>query len=638
MSKQLHISADLSLPLDAVTRTFVVYGGKGKGKTNFGSVLCEELAKNRLRFCVTDPLDVWWGLQHGSSKEKSGIDVVILGGKHGDIPIEPAAGTVIADFVADETVSTVIVMRRANGEMWTNGERIKFMRDFIRRLFVRQGEQRIPLMLVIDEAGRFVPQMAPKGSLDITDCIGAIEETVEWGRNVGIGVCLITQRSARMNKSVSELAECMIAFQTAGPNSISAIVDWFGEHIDRKRQNELIEALRKLPVGRALIVSPEWLEFESEAQIRLRETFDSSATPKAGGNLRAPGAARKPDLEKYQIRMAETIEKAKASDPKELQKKTRELNDKLTKLSLELERERARNAAPAKSVEGRESQQALKRLQAQVSSLTKGLQEAMKFIVNINAKDFFAAGSGQALDEAAITKALTSSVGQITKLIEAKLDARNREVDLARREGQRAISRLQKLITDEPIEVDVTVKHNDPFTVSTAAPEKLAPRPRIEVGSNGHNSSLPKGEARILTALIQYPNGLGRSQITALTGFARSTRDRYLQFLAAKGLATSSGSNLVATDAGIAALPGAEPLPTGVALQNYWLSKLPSGEAAILKVLMEAYPSEVDREAVSTATGLARSTRDRYAQFLAAKELIESSRGALKASDNLFLE
>jgi hypothetical protein len=43
MSKTLKISDELSLPLDAVTQTLVVYGGKGMGKTNFGGVLCEEL-------------------------------------------------------------------------------------------------------------------------------------------------------------------------------------------------------------------------------------------------------------------------------------------------------------------------------------------------------------------------------------------------------------------------------------------------------------------------------------------------------------------------------------------------------------------------------------------------------------------
>jgi hypothetical protein len=329
MTKALKISPDLSLPYDAQTRTNVIYGGKGKGKTNCGAVLCEEFARAGLRFCVVDPLDVWWGLRYGKDKESVGLDVVILGGTRGDLPITPDAGAVVADFVADELANTIVVMRKASGEMWSNGERIRFMRDFMRRLFARQGEGRRPIHVIIDEAGRFVPQMPMRGDVAVAECIGAIEEAVELGRNVGIGVTLITQRSARMNKSVSELAECMIAFQTAGPRSIDAIIDWFGDHVPKARQLELIERLRKLPVGTALIVSPEWLDFEGEARIRQRETFDSSATPKAGVRPAKPGKPKVIDLEKYRGKMTATVEKAKAEDPRALMARIRELEKQL---------------------------------------------------------------------------------------------------------------------------------------------------------------------------------------------------------------------------------------------------------------------------------------------------------------------
>lgn len=333
---KLRISADLALPSSAQTQTVVVYGGKGMGKTNFGSVLVEELAKQDLRFSVIDPLDVWWGLQHGAAKGGRGLDVVILGGPHGDIPIEPGAGAVVADFVADESASTVIVLRKANGEMWTNGERIQFATAYAARLFKRQGERRIPLMQVIDEAGRFVPQLAARGDREIAECVGAIEQLVEWGRNVGIGVCLITQRSARMAKAVSELADCMVAFRTVGPRSIEAVVDWFGEHVPKDRQKVLIEQLRSLERGTALVVSPGWLGFEGVARMRARETFDSSATPQAGKSLRAPGQATKPDLEKYRERMAATIERAKADDPKALRAAIAERDRRLTELERDM--------------------------------------------------------------------------------------------------------------------------------------------------------------------------------------------------------------------------------------------------------------------------------------------------------------
>ena len=97
MSKALCISQNLSLPLDTVTSTIVVYGGKGMGKTNFGSVVVEELTRIGLRWSYLDPLGVVWGLRHSADGKQPGLECLILGGVHGDIPIEPTAGTVVAD-------------------------------------------------------------------------------------------------------------------------------------------------------------------------------------------------------------------------------------------------------------------------------------------------------------------------------------------------------------------------------------------------------------------------------------------------------------------------------------------------------------------------------------------------------------
>ena len=94
---------------------------------------------------------------------------------------------------------------------------------------------------------------------------------------------------------------------------------------------------------------------------------------------------------------------------------------------------------------------------------------------------------------------------------------------------------------------------------------------------------------------------------------------------------------MFATDAGRDALPDAEPLPTGAALRDYWLARLPEGERRILEVLIESYPAEMDREVVSEKTGYdKRSTRDAYIQRLGLKQLVVASRGEVKASDELF--
>jgi hypothetical protein len=165
-------------------------------------------------------------------------------------------------------------------------------------------------------------------------------------------------------------------------------------------------------------------------------------------------------------------------------------------------------------------------------------------------------------------------------------------------------------------------------------PAPQAPSRRIDSNFEG---SLPIGEQKILTALIQYPNGLERNQLTVLTGYKRSTRDAYIQRLGEKQFVEVRGGKVFATMNGHAALPEAEPLPTGEDLQRYWLERLPEGERAILKVLIEAYPEPVDREALTDATSYKRSTRDAYLQRLTSKELVERGGGPARASENLFL-
>src|SRR4051812_19311788 len=133
---KLRLAPDLLMPDEAVTSTFVVYGGKGMGKTNFGSVFVEELTKSRLRWAVLDPMGVWWGLRHSKDGKGPGIECVILGGAHGDIPIEPTGGAIVADLVVDENANVIIdFSRKQNGQMWTLGEKVRFVTEYTLRLF-----------------------------------------------------------------------------------------------------------------------------------------------------------------------------------------------------------------------------------------------------------------------------------------------------------------------------------------------------------------------------------------------------------------------------------------------------------------------------------------------------------------------
>src|SRR5258708_9315327 len=114
MSSTLKIAKELKLPADTVTSTGLILGGKGMGKTNLASVLVEELARARLRFAVLDPQDVWWGLRYAASGKGPGIEVLILGGRHGDLPLTPTSGAAVADLLVDGRVNGGNAMAEKN--------------------------------------------------------------------------------------------------------------------------------------------------------------------------------------------------------------------------------------------------------------------------------------------------------------------------------------------------------------------------------------------------------------------------------------------------------------------------------------------------------------------------------------------
>jgi hypothetical protein len=78
-------------------------------------------------------------------------------------------------------------------------------------------------------------------------------------------------------------------------------------------------------------------------------------------------------------------------------------------------------------------------------------------------------------------------------------------------------------------------------------------------------------------------------------------------------------------------------LPTGDALREHWLARLPAGERVALVVLVAAYPRAVDREQIDELSGFERSTRDAYLQRLSARKLVVSEgRGQVRAAEELF--
>jgi len=658
MAKRLQLSAEITPPaLEAVTQTIVVYGGKGMGKTNLAAVLCEELAAAGFRFALLDPVGVSWGLRHSADGKGEGLKILILGGRHGDLPIEPTAGAVVADFVVDESENVLVdISSRADGRRWSIGEKIRFVADYLARLMERQGERRRPLMQLIDEAARFAPQTIPHGAVDQARCLGALEVLVEEGRNVGVGVTLITQRSARMAKSVSELAELMIAFRTIGPNSVEAILDWFGEHVEKGRWKALIEQLRKLPRGQALVVSPGWLHYEGVASIRLRQTFDSSKTP-TGTEQRLAGRAKKPDLDHYRARMADTIQKAEASDPRKLRAQLEQERTLASKRIAQLEKQHADLQIHAAHLELGVSQQKAK---PPAPALTDRDREVLKdFTIRIeevrmlfhqNLVDLLA-GTQNVL--VSTQNAVHGSLQEINTNITAETDRARKTIEtvLDRASVKRALAHVPTPAIAEPgapflrrpgppMKRDVA-----PVPPPPSAPRPSVPREASEGGAAVYSRSgdLKRHARAMLTALAQHGKGLTRTQLLILAGYQPSgdTSTAIAAMLECGWIVLSGGFTLAISAVGLDVLGPYEPLPTGAALREHLLDgagKLNKAERRLLGVWFNAYPHVVGRKQAHEDAGYKQSgdTSTAIAKFLKLGWLEDSGGGGLRAAETFF--
>lgn len=313
----LKIASGLGLPLDAITQTFGILARKGAGKTYTAAVFAEELIGAGLPVVVLDPLGAFWGLRSSSDGEKAGLPVTILGGELGDVPLDPQAGKVIADLVVEQPGAYILDLSGFE----SNAAQDRFVTDFAERLYRLKATRRDPLHLIVDEADSFAPQRPMPGQQRM---LGAFESIVRRGRIRGLGVTLITQRPAVLNKNVLTQVECLVVLQMTSPQDRKAVDEWVAGNGTKEERDELVASLASLQKGEAWFWSPSWLQVFTKVQVRRRRTFDSSKTPEPG-EVVEPKRMAPVDLERLRERMATAIAKADAEDPRKLQQRIREL-------------------------------------------------------------------------------------------------------------------------------------------------------------------------------------------------------------------------------------------------------------------------------------------------------------------------
>lgn len=619
----LHLGEGLALPAnEAITQKYGFIGRSGSGKSYAAMKLAELFLQAGGQVIALDWVGIWWSLRLAANSKAPGFEhVYIFGGEHADVDLKPESGALMADLVVDKHISVVLDVMH-----FRKAERTRFATAFAEQFFHRKKTARTACHLFIEEAQAYLPQMV-RG--DEARMVGVFEDIGKVGRNYGIGTSLISQRPQAINKDVLNQVEVLLAFQTNGPQERKAIAGWTAQNTDAGAV--MVQDLPKLRVGHALVWSPQWLRVAQPTHILKRDTYDASSTPTQQAKAIKPKTLAKADLEQLGAEIAATIEKAKADDPRELRKELARVRQELAQ---------AQRVSPSNQ-------------QASKASVQPGLTDADRALLDKVATALTDIDSE--LASTLLEQRVSAAQAQIEKIVEAA----NRRLLSAHTEARQAFQRVlqtkgfQKILDKLEYHKNViTPRHPagarvpvDRSSAATRPAETRAPRAPVGPGvaANPDPSVGSGGLRRILIALAQRQQGLTLRQIGVRAGLSSRSgtfstymsRGRQAGWIADGG----KGGASTITEAGLLALGSYEPLPEGRALFQYYLGELgASGAARILQALMDVAPNTLTAEELGERADLnpRSGTFSTYLSRLRTLELIESGRGWLRVSEELF--
>lgn len=598
--KKLRISSDLGLPIDVVTQRISILGRTRSGKSHTAGVLVEEVMKAHQQAVVIDPKGDWWGLRSSADGKLAGLDITIFGGKHGDIPLEPTAGALVADIVMNEGISVILDLSLFESK----AAEVRFMEAFLDRLY-RKNEN--PILLVVDEGDIFAPQKPEKNE---TTMLNRMETVCRRGGQRGIGVVLISQRSASIHKGCLSQTELLIAHQTTAPQDRKAIREWAEGKGTEEQQKQLMGRLAALKTGMAVVWSPAWLDLFKEIVVRKKETYDSGATPKVGVKRRAPKILAAVDMERIKKYMSETLEKMKSEDPRLLREEIARLKREIARAKSEAGFATVPDApAPVKpeirkiTVSAvRESD--LKRIDAAIARAEKLFEKSRE--------------AGKPIEQA------------VNGLREAALQLRN-----ADREAK------AQAVRKTPLAPFASLGRNALATAARALDRSEKPG----------NGDLIAGERKMLHVLAQiHPGVLTRAQLGRLSGYTPSggTFGQYYSRLKREGyvqermeLIDGRSCEVVSlTEQGIGMFP--DGLPEGPTTPEerieFWRERLKGGELKMFDYLVSIFPKAVTVEELGQATGYTSEggTFGQYLGTLRRNRLVVAEDQGYRASPELF--
>ncbi len=632
----LHLGEDLTLALDTVTRKTAILGMTGSGKTSTAVVLVEEAARHDVPGAIIDPTGAWSGIASSADGQEPGVPVVIFGGDHADVPLEPAGGKLVAGLVADHAVPRALL----DLSLLTRSDQLRVVAEFLDELYhLNRGA----CLVVVDEAHRFAPQNAGSSERGGYGARAhrALVDMVTMGRRKGLGVCVVCPRPAKLAKDVLELCDVLIAHRLRGTNDRKAVAAWLDDTDDDARPLEA--ELPGLPVGQALVSIPD-VALAGVYAIRPKATFDSSATPAVGEAIVAPVARADVNLDAVRTAMSDAIERAEHEDPERLR-------EQITRLQREL--------ADAQH-EGHDAGEARHDLEAMMDerNLSQSELDDIAALVGLQPD----APHGDVRDGVAKLVAAHAGYAALRRQVHdlgASVVEFGSGMQLLAGEH---VPPVPHLPAPAPLDAPVVVNSRDEFDQhfgprpdpSSRAPvpapippadgtvggPSAAPPPSPAPAEKPTDPPLKAGAMRMLTILDAY-GPLSRDHLSTLAQVSQGgTMSQYLSALRNAGYIAEADKVVAITNAGsdrIEAGPRKGPMDSAEVAAMY-APKLKAGARRMLDVLMRAHPEGFTRKELAGLAGVAQGgTASQYLSSLRKRGLAEERARRVYAGTVLYL-
>jgi hypothetical protein len=660
---KLRIADNLVLGADLVVSTAGIFATKGLGKSHLAQVTAEEMLAHGQVIVAIDPTDAWYGLRSSADGKHDGYPVVVIGGDHGDLKLEPGGAVQLAEAVVAERFSCVICTDGMSDMAET-----RFVREFLDTIY---RKNRKPLHIFVDEADVFAPQKP----FDVEDarCIRAMSHIVRRGRKKGIGTTLITQRPAELNASVRTMVDMLFVLGMSHNLDIDAVEKWLrlkkkkqGNNAAYLLQEEMIESLDALQRGDAWVWAPR-MKIHKRFRARAKRTFDSGATPKPGQTIKAPKKLAPVDLQRLGQAMAAAVQRQKENDPSELRKQLAAARKELERVGKGQDRAEANEKEL--HADSYEQRVRIAELEKQLSAAKKEKAEAIKpadlrrleaLVKKIDKLVLRITGTNADLElhlsglRAEATK-LADVASRVTQARGKKAGGLVREVldlvtDASMTQIEKSWSKGDPLhhayLSHPPKSTKPAKPTKSPIAAKPVKPVK--PVPPSKARPTTVSEDLQPAHLRLLSAIAWWESignpspDLGGVAFIANTSSASSAFNHNRSRLRAAGyIEYPSNGQVRLTDAGRALAPPPTLPATNEALHQAVLEKVTPAVGRLLRVLIQAYPNEMPLSDLAELanTSQTSSAFNNNRSWLRARGLAEyPHNGVIRATALLFPE